>query len=323
MLNRGGLHEVRARRQHRAGQVPVERDLRRAHGIDDDARGIRRIPDLKLVLKVQRHVAERGAFKTHERELAVIQPRHVIGRADMHIVCIHVVRHDGRDGAGLGDLLGFQTGALQHVHEVHVAADIELVRAVETHATVLEQAGEHTVGDRRADLGLDVVADDRHARVAELLRPFGIGGDEHRQAVDESASGIHRGLRVGLVGLLGTDRQVRDQHVDLLVAQHLRHIDRLGVRFLDHLTVVFAQTVVGRPAQHLDAEIRHIRELDRIVLRSADRLRQILADLERVDVERRDEFDVAHAVSAEVVMHQAGNLVLILGVLVIFHTLHQ
>ena len=57
-----------------------------------------------------------------------------------------------RDGLGLGDLLGLQAVALEHVLEVHVAADVELVRAVEHHAAVLEQLRHHAVGDGGADL---------------------------------------------------------------------------------------------------------------------------------------------------------------------------
>ena len=55
----------------------------------------------------------------------------------------------------------FEPLALQHVLEVHVAAEVELVGAVERHAPVLEEAGEDAVHDRGADLALDVVADDR------------------------------------------------------------------------------------------------------------------------------------------------------------------
>ena len=303
--------------------MAVERNLGRAHGVDHNTGGIRGIPHLELVFEVQRHIAERGAFQTHERELAVVKPSHVIGRSDMHVVRIHVVRHHGSDGAGLGDLLGFQTGTLQHVHEVHVAAHIELVGAVQAHATVFEQTGEHTVGDRGADLGLDVVADDRHTSVTELLRPLRIGGDEHRQAVHERTASVHSGLSVSLVRLLGTNRQVGNQHVDLLVTQHLRHIHRLGVRLRNHLTVVLAQTVVGRATQHLHTQIRHVRELDGVVLGGSDRLGQVLAHLQRIDVERGDEFDVTHAVATEIVVHQAGNLILVLGVLVILNALHQ
>ena len=303
--------------------MTIERDLGGAHGVNHNTGGIRGIPHLQLVFQAQRYIAERGALKTHERELTVVKPCHVIGRADMHIVRVHIVRHHGGDGASLGNLLGLQARALQHVHEVHVAAHIELVRAVQAHATVFKQAGEHAVRDRGTNLGLDVVTDDRHAGVTELLRPFRIGGDEHRQAVHERASGVHGGLGVRLVGLLGTDRQVGNKHVDLLVTQHLGHVDRLGIGLFNHLTVVLAQTIVGRAAQHLDAQVRHVGELDCVVLRRLDGFRQVLADLQRIHVERGDEFDVAYAVSAEIVMHQAGNLILVLRVFVVFNALHQ
>lgn len=90
----------------------------------------------------------------------------------MHVVRIHLVRHHGSDGAGLGDLLGFQAGTLQHVHEVHVAADVKLVRTIQTHTAILEQTGQHAVRDGGADLRLDIVADNRHTSVTELLRPL-------------------------------------------------------------------------------------------------------------------------------------------------------
>ena len=122
----------------------------------------------------------------------------------------------GGDGLGLGDLLGLQAFAFEHVLEVHVAADVELVGAVQDHAAVLEELGHHPVGDGGADLGLDVVADDRDAGVGELLGPDGVGGDEHRQGVDEGDAGVDGALGVELVGGLGADREVGDQDVDLV-----------------------------------------------------------------------------------------------------------
>ena len=323
MLDGRGLHEVGGRREHRAGQTAVEGDLGGAHGVDHDAGGVRRIPHLQLVFEAQRDIAEGRALEAHECELAIVEPGHIVGRTDVHVVRIHLMGHHGGDGARLRDLLGLEARTLQHVHEVHVAAHIELVGAVETHTTVFEQAGEHTVRDRGADLALDVVADDRHAGIAELLGPLRVGGDEHGQAVDEGHARIHGGLGVGLVGLLGTHRQVGDEYVDLLVAQHLGHVDRIGVGLFDHLTVVLAQTIVGRATQHFDAQIRHVGELDRVVLRRFDGFRQILADLQRVHIECGDEFDVTHAISAEIVVHQTGNLILVLRVFVVFNALHQ
>src|SRR3712207_6602060 len=63
----------------------------------------------------------------------------------------------GGDGLGLGDLLRLQPLALEHVLEVHVAAHVELVGAVEHDAAVLEQLGQHAVGDGGTDLALYVV----------------------------------------------------------------------------------------------------------------------------------------------------------------------
>ena len=109
--------------------------------------------------------------------------------------------------------------ALEHVHEVHVAAEVQLVRPVELGAAVLEQLREHAVGDRGADLALDVVADDRDARVAELPRPFRVAGDEDRKRVHERDAGVDRALGVEARGLLGADRQVGHQDVGLARAE--------------------------------------------------------------------------------------------------------
>ena len=102
----------------------------------------------------------------------------------------------GLHGLRLRDLLRRQALALEHVHEVHVAAEVQLVGAVELDATVLEELGEDAVRDRGADLRLDVVAHDRHPGVGELLGPDRVARDEHRQRVHEGDPGIDRALRV-------------------------------------------------------------------------------------------------------------------------------
>ena len=71
---------------------------------------------------------------------------------------------------------------------------------------------------------------------------------------------------------------------------------------------VLAETVVGHAALDLDAHLRHVGELDRVVLTRPDRLGEILADLLRVDVEGGDELDVADVVAAEVDVHQTRDL---------------
>src|SRR5207253_3074355 len=76
--------------------------------------------------------------------------------------------------------------ALQPVEEVGVAAEVELVGALERDAAVAEQARQHAVDDRGADLGLDVVPDDRQVLVEEPLLPVRLARDEDGYAVDET-----------------------------------------------------------------------------------------------------------------------------------------
>ena len=137
----------------RAADAAVLGDLGGADRVDDDAGRVGRVPDLELVLQVERHVAERATLEADVGPLAVVEPLDVVRRADVHVALApQVVGEVGGDGLGLGDLLGLQALALEHVLEVHVAADVELVGAVEHHAAVLEQLGQHAVGDRGADL---------------------------------------------------------------------------------------------------------------------------------------------------------------------------
>ena len=78
-------------------------------------------------------------------------------------------------------------------------------------------------------------------------------------------------------------------------------------RLLDDLREVLAEPVVGHAARDLDARLRHVGELDRVVRVGPDRLGEVLADLALDDVEGGDELDVADVVAAEVDVHQAGD----------------
>ena len=300
------------------------RELAAAHGVDDDAGRVRRVPDLELHLGGERHVAEGLALEADVRPLAVGQPRHVVRRADVDVVGGQLVVHDRRDRVGLGDLLGLQPLALEHVVEVHVAADVELRRAQELHAAVAEQAGERAVHDRRADLGLDVVADDRQAGLLEAVVPVVLAGDEHRDAVHEAAAGLEDLLDVPLGRLLGADRQVGDDDVGLGVLEDLRDVDGRALGLGDLLLEVLAEAVVGHAALDGDAQVRDVvRELDRVVLARPDRLGEVLADLVGVDVERGRELDVADVVAAEVDVHEAGDGLVRVGVAVVVDALDE
>ena len=75
------------------------------------------------------------------------------------------------------------------------------------------------MGDRRADLALDVVADDRHAALLEAILPVLLAGDEDRDAIDEAAAGLEHLLDIPLGRHLGANRQIGDDDVGLGVLQ--------------------------------------------------------------------------------------------------------
>jgi hypothetical protein len=323
-LGVGRLHEVGARAVDLAADPVVHGELAAAHGVGDDAGRVRRVPDLELELGRERHVAEGLALEPDVRPLAVGQPRHVVRRADVDVVGRQLVLHDRGDRVGLGDLLGLQPLALEHVVEVHVAAHVELGGAQELHAAVAEQAGERAVHDRRADLRLDVVADDRQPGLLEAVVPVVLAGDEHRDAVHEAAAGLEDLLHVPLRRLLGADGQVGDDDVGLGVLEDLGDVDGRALGLRDLLLEVLAEAVVRHAALDGHAEMRDVvRELDRVVLARPDRLGEVLADLVGVDVERGRELDVADVIAAEVDVHQAGDGVRRVCVAVVVDALHE
>jgi hypothetical protein len=80
---------------------------------------------------------------------------------------------------------------------------------------------------------------------------------------------------------------------------------------------------VRHAALHLHTELRHVGELDGVVLARPDRLGQVLADLVRVDVEGGRELDVAHVVAAQVHVHEARHALGRVRILVVLHALHE
>jgi len=66
-----------------------------------------------------------------------------------------------------------------------------------------------------------------------------------------------------------------------------------------------------------------VAELERVVLSPPDRLRQILANLVDVDVEGGREGDVANVVAAQIHVHQTGNGIRWVSVLVVLDTLEE
>ena len=182
--------------------------------------------------------------------------------------------------------------------------------------------------DGRADLALDVVADDRQSGVAELLRPFRIGGEEDGHAIDHRDARFEAGFRVVLDGLVGADGQIAQQHLGARLAQSLGDVGRLEVGRPEGDIVVVVRHVRRHAVElgtHLDDDVRHRQralEDTRVVRLGEDRLLERPADLALVDVERGDELDVAGAVAADRLVHHAVER-RVAAAPVIFHALHQ
>ena len=77
---------------------------------------------------------------------------------------------------GLGDFFRDEPLPLQHVEEIGVTAEVQLIGPLQLDAAILEQPGQDTMHDGRADLRLDVVADDGDAALLEASPPVWLPG---------------------------------------------------------------------------------------------------------------------------------------------------
>src|SRR5487761_2599964 len=320
-LLRRALHEVGRWRDERPFEAPVQAQLQAADRVGDDTGAVRAVPELEL--GAERHVAVRRAFHLDVAELAVRQPWNVVARTDVDVARLQLIVEHRRDRVRLADLLALETFPLGHVEEVGVAAEVQLVRAVEADAAIHEEAGHHAMRDGRADLALDVVADDRKAFRGEPALPVGLAADEDRDRVDEADAGLQGLLGVPLGRLLAPDREIGDHHVDLALLEDPDDVGRGAGGLLDDRAEVLAQAVVGHAPVNADPDVRDLLEDDRVVRVRVDRLGEVLADLRPVDVERSHELDVADVVPAEAHVHEPGDEVPLLGVLVVVAALDQ
>ena len=114
----------------------------------------------------------------------------------MDVLLIQVPIGDLDDGLRLGDFLAVQPLSFQHVQEIGVAAEIELIGAVDATPRSSNIRTSTRCVMVASDLALDVIADDRNASLLEAPPPGGVLGDEHGDAVDEADAGLERLLGV-------------------------------------------------------------------------------------------------------------------------------
>jgi hypothetical protein len=122
---------------------------------------------------------------------------------------------------------------------------------------------------------------------------------------------------------LRPDGEVVDDDVRARLLENSHDVVRLARSLLDDLREVLADAVVRHAAGDLDAGLRHVGELDRVVGVGPDRVCEVDADLALDDVERGDELDVRDVVPAEVDVHEPGNRILRRRVLVVLDALEE
>jgi hypothetical protein len=130
-------------------------------------------------------------------------------------------------------------------------------------------------------------------------------------------------LDVPLRRLFGADREVADEHVRPGLLEDADDVRGLAGRLLHHVRQVLANSVVRHAAAHLDTQRRDIAELHCVVRAGKDRLRKVEPYFRLVDVERRDELDVADVVAAEVDVHETRYRLLRRRIAVVVHALHE
>jgi hypothetical protein len=179
------------------------------------------------------------------------------------------------------------------------------------------------VDDGRADLALDIVADQRQPGRLETPAPGRVRGDEHRDAVDERTAGLDCPLGIEPRCPLRTDRQIRDQHLGAALPQYAGDIRRWQRRLDDFVREILPDAVERRSAFDLDAEPRHLGEELGVVRGRQNRLGGIEPDLGAIDVESGADRHVAHPVAANVAVHQSRDRHIVAGVTVIGEALDQ
>ena len=128
---------------------------------------------------------------------------------------------------------------------------------------------------------------------------------------------MQRLLDVPLGRLLRSHREVAHDHIGLGLLEDADHIGGLARSLLHDVGKVLADAVVGHAAADLDPKPWDVAELHCVVGPREDRVRQIEADFLLVDIERCHELDVADVIAAQVDVHEPGDEVVLLGVLVV------
>ncbi len=231
----------------------------------------------------------------------------------------------------LGALFRSQAVAVEHVQEIRVAPDVQLVGPFQLDSPVLEKVRQDAVYDGRPYLGFDVVADEREPVFLETLRPQRIAGDENGHVVDEAGSGLKGAFRVKLRSGFRSYRKIIQQDFGPGITQDADNGLTRGLLFAGRLErdlfIVFLH-VRGKAVQNAshrygDVPAGNIAlKYGRAVGMLKYRFRNVFSDFSFVDVECSGNLYIERLVSSDVPVHQTDGVFSRSGP-VVFDTLNQ
>ena len=120
---------------------------------------------------------------------------------------------------GLGRFLRGEPAAVEHVEKIGVPAGVQLIGALDFHAALAEEIDDRAMQNGRAQLRLNVVADERQIFFLKPLRPDRVAGDENRDVVDKSEPRFKRAAGIETGRFLRADRQIVDHDLGAGFAQ--------------------------------------------------------------------------------------------------------
>ena len=153
------------------------------------------------------------------------------------------------------------------------------------------------MGDGRANLALDIVADDRQTFFTEFSGPLIRTGNKDWNGVDHSAACFQNLVGVPSGGVFGAHRQVIDDHIGFGLLEDFNHIIRIARGFFQDLSQIFPQAIQGIATVNFDAHMGNVREFDGVVGFGVNRLGDVFTNLSVDHIKCSSEFNIANMIA--------------------------
>ena len=143
-----------------------------------------------------RYIPESPALHPEETYLVVHEPWDIIRGPYMDIFIIQRGLKLGLHSLCLRNLLGCQAGSVEHIQEICIPTDIQLIRIVHLYSPILKQFSQSPMDYCCPHLAFYVITNDRDISLLKTVSPFLIGCNKYRDAVDQTDTGFQAGLCV-------------------------------------------------------------------------------------------------------------------------------